>query len=40
MKVPTALLALAVTATVSVPPSGAQVSQQSPQDTAVMERGR
>jgi mono/diheme cytochrome c family protein len=40
MKVPTALLALAVTATVSVPPSGAQVSQQSPQDAAVMERGR
>jgi hypothetical protein len=30
MKIATALLALAVTAAVSAPPSGAQVSQQSP----------
>jgi mono/diheme cytochrome c family protein len=40
MKIATALLALAVTATVSLTSSGAQVSQQSSQDAAVMERGR
>jgi len=40
MKIATALLALAVTATVSLPRASAQMSQQSPQDAAVMERGR
>ena len=40
MRIATALLALAVTATVSLPLSGAQMSQQSPEDGAVMERGR
>jgi mono/diheme cytochrome c family protein len=39
MKVVAALLALAVTATVPLP-SGAGASQQSPEDTPVMERGR
>ena len=40
MKIATALLALAVTATVSLPLSGAQMSQQSPENGAVIERGR
>lgn len=40
MKIATAVLALAVTAIVSLPRSGAQMSQQSPEEGAVMERGR
>ena len=39
MKVPIAFLVV-VTATLSLAPSNAQVSQQSPQDATVMERGR
>ena len=39
MKIAAALLALAVTATASLP-SGAVVPRQSPEDAAVMERGR
>jgi mono/diheme cytochrome c family protein len=39
MKIAAALLALAVTATASSP-SGADVPRQSPEDAAVMERGR
>jgi mono/diheme cytochrome c family protein len=40
MKIATAVLALAVTAIVSLPRSGAQMSQQSSEEGAVMERGR
>jgi len=40
MKIATALLSLAATATVSLPTSGAQIWQQSPEDAAAMERGR
>ena len=39
MKVPVVLLVVVV-AILSLPPSTAQVSQQSPQDATVMERGR
>jgi len=34
------VLLVMMTATLSVPPSNAQVSQQSPQNATVMERGR